>query len=90
MPDHPAPEEAQIVRADEVRIGDSLYAAGGWLGGPEEYHGCWRRVVTISDARVMGSTLTDLVIEPEQFEGEPRSMKEWCRNHTLLIIRKRI
>lgn len=87
---HPLPEEARIIRADEIVVGDYLYSPAGWYGGPSEYNGCWRRVITIRDAKSLeGEPSTrDLCVELEKFSTETQHLVGWYDRHTLVILRR--
>lgn len=82
---HPNPEDVKVVRADQLKVGTLVYSANGWLNGPEETNGCWRRIIEINpDVK----SERDLCVVLEQFPDEPRSLVEWFDNHTLVMVHK--
>lgn len=83
---HPEIKDAVIIRANQLGLGDLVYSAHGWMNGPRDYDGCWRRVIEIGENPGPGH---DFWAKLECFPGEPASMVEWYDYHTLLIIRKR-
>ncbi len=83
MANKPTPETARVITANEVEIGDEIYVSERWYGSLPGMGDRWRTVVDI-DKEAEDSFL----LIPEVLHGEPRSLVQWVRPNTLVIVRK--
>jgi len=85
---HPKPSEVKVVSADQLKQGMLVYAPNGWLSGPVETNGCFRKIVSLKPAEKDPVAQRDLYVQLEIFVNEPGSMVMWLDNHTLVMVHK--
>lgn len=83
---HVLPEDAVIITAGQLNVGDSIYVPENWFDNPASEGERFRKIVEIRPDS--DGDLELLCIVPETLPGEPGPLVQWVNRTTLVVVPK--